>query len=167
MKAKEEDQKTEEAEDEEKVETSEEKEADKGIEGVLNEETPEEVAQAEETVPPEKEEEAKPAAKKKMEEEEIIEERIYTIPLSKAWISPPKKRSPRAMHIIEAFINKHMKLNVRVDEEEEEKTKKLVITNEVNEKVWDRGIKKPPRKIRVRAAKDKEGKVTVYLAEGD
>ena len=42
---------------------------------------------------------------------------------------------------------------------------KLVINNDVNEKVWGRGIEKPPRKIRVRAAKDKEGNVTLYLAE--
>jgi large subunit ribosomal protein L31e len=166
MKAKEEHQGTGEAQDEEEVETSEETGNDTGIEEGLNEKVPEEVAQAEGTMPPEKEEEAKPVAKKKTEEE-VVEERIYTIPLSKAWISPPKKRSPRAMHIIEAFITKHMKLNVRVDEEEEETKKKLVITNEVNEKVWDRGIEKPPRKIRVRATKDKEGKVTVYLAEGD
>ena len=154
------------AQSEEKVEASEEIENDTEIEEVLNEKAPEEAVQPEETMPPQKEEEAKPAAKKKTEEE-IVEERIYTIRLSKAWISPPKKRSPRAMHIIEAFITKHMKLNVSVDEEEEEETKKLVITNEVNEKVWDRGIEKPPRKIRVRATKDKEGKVTVYLAEGD
>jgi ribosomal protein L31E len=37
----------------------------------------------------------------------------------------------------------------------------------VNERVWMRGIEKPPRKIRIRVAKDKEGNVTVYLAEGD
>lgn len=83
MKAKEEDQETEEAQDE-KVEALEETETDTGTEEVLTEKAPEEVAQAIETVPPEKEEEAKPAAKKKTEEEEIIEERIYTIPLSKA-----------------------------------------------------------------------------------
>jgi large subunit ribosomal protein L31e len=35
----------------------------------------------------------------------------------------------------------------------------------VNEKVWSRGIEKPPRKIKVRATKDKDGNVTVYLAE--
>ena len=48
-----------------------------------------------------------------------------------------------------------------------EEPKKLAISNEVNERVWKRGIEKPPRKIRVRAAKDKEGNVTVYLAEKD
>jgi large subunit ribosomal protein L31e len=43
----------------------------------------------------------------------------------------------------------------------------LRVSNEVNERIWRRGIEKPPRKIRVRAAKDKEGIVTLYLAEGD
>jgi large subunit ribosomal protein L31e len=43
----------------------------------------------------------------------------------------------------------------------------LIITNEVNEKVWSRSIEKPPRKIRVRAAKDEDGNVTVFLAEGN
>jgi ribosomal protein L31E len=44
---------------------------------------------------------------------------------------------------------------------------KLIISNDVNEKVWRRSIEKPPRKIRVRAAKDKDGNVTVFLAEGE
>ncbi len=39
--------------------------------------------------------------------------------------------------------------------------------NEVNERIWGRGIEKPPRRIRVRAVKDEEGTVTLYLAEGD
>jgi len=43
----------------------------------------------------------------------------------------------------------------REDDEEE----KLVILNEVNEKIWSRGIEKPPRKIRVRVTKDKDGKI--------
>jgi large subunit ribosomal protein L31e len=51
--------------------------------------------------------------------------------------------------------------------EEDETPVRLIIDNEVNEKLWSRGIEKPPRKIRVRAEKDKEGNVTVYLAEGD
>ena len=42
----------------------------------------------------------------------------------------------------------------------------LVIKNEVNEKIWEKGIQKPPRKIRVKVTRDKEGTVTVHLAEG-
>jgi len=117
---------------------------------------------AEEEKPPPPKEEAKPPP-----EEEIVEERIYTIPLGKAWIGPPRKRAPRAMRIIKSFLIKHMKLEKRGEGEEEEEPKKLIISNEVNEKIWSRGIEKPPRKVRVRAAKDKEGNVTVYLAEGD
>jgi large subunit ribosomal protein L31e len=115
------------------------------------------------------EEKAKPAEKKKKgKEEEIVEERIYTIPLGKASVRPPKRRAPRAIQMIKAFVTKHMKLEMRVEEEEEkEELPKLMISKEVNEKVWGRGIEKPPKKIRVRAAKDKDGNVTVYLAEGE
>jgi len=158
---KEEEPVSEEAQEEEVVGTIEEE----GAEAKL-EETVEETVEAEEAPAPAEEEEAKPR-KKKEEEEEIVEERIYTIPLGKAWVRPPKKRAPRVMHMIRAFITKHMKLTMRVEEEEEKELPKLVISKEVNEKVWGRGIEKPPRKIRVRAAKDKDGNVTVYLAEGE
>lgn len=104
--------------------------------------------------------------KEKMEsEEDIVEERFYTIPLGKAWISQRKKRAPKATRIVKSFVLRHMKIRTEVEEEEE--PEKLVIDNEVNEKLWSRGIEKPPRKIRVRVIKDKEGVVTVLLAEGD
>ena len=167
---KEEKQVPEEAQPEEEVadvDVSEEKAAEE-IEEILEEETAEETVEAEEpAAPAEEEEEAKPR-KRKEEEEEIVEERIYTIPLGKALVRPPKKRAPRAMQMIRAFIVKHMKLEMRVEAEEEKgELPKLVISNDVNEEVWGKGIEKPPRKIRVRAAKDKEGNVTLYLAEGE
>lgn len=113
------------------------------------------------------EEEVKPKREEKVEEEEIVEERIYTVPLSRAWIMPPNKRAARAIRILKDFLKKHMKLEARKEGEEGEEPKRLIITNEVNEKIWSKGIEKPPRKIRVRAAKDKDGNVTVYLAEGE
>jgi large subunit ribosomal protein L31e len=133
---------------------------------VLKEEPAEETAQTEEA---EEKEEEKPAKKKKKgKEEEIVEERVYTIPLGKASVRPPKKRAPRAIQLIRAFITKHMKLEMPVEEEEEEgEMPRLTISSEVNERIWGRGIEKPPRKIRVRAAKDSDGNVTVYLAEGE
>jgi len=161
--------------EEETVETAEEEEvseekAAEEIEELLAEEEPaEEAGEAEENAEPAEEEEAKPRrGKKKEEEEEFVEERVYTIPLGKAWVRPPKKRAPRAMQMIKAFVTKHMKLEMRVEEEEEKsELPRLVISNDVNEKVWRRSIEKPPRKIRVRAAKDKDGNVTVFLAEGE
>jgi len=148
-------------------ELSEEQAADE-IEQLLAEEEPaEETVEAEEEAAPE--EEVKPRrAKKKEEEEEFVEERIYTIPLGKAWVRPPKRRAPRAMQLIKAFVIKHMKMEMRVEEEEErEELPRVIISNEVNEKVWSRSIEKPPRKIRVRVAKDEDGNVTVFLAEGE
>ena len=157
-------------------ETLKEEELKETIEETPEEETKKEIeevtaeAEIEEEEKP-AEEEAKPAKQKKTkEEEEIVEERTYTVPLAKAWIMPPRKRAPRAMRMLKTFITKHMKLEKRKEtetEEEEEEPKKLTITEEVNEKLWTRGIEKPPRKIRVRATKDKDGNVTVYLAEGD
>ena len=138
---------------------------DQELEETLKEET---IEPAPEPAEEEEETEAKPEKKKKGKEEEIVEERTYVIPLGKASIRPPKKRAPRAIQLIRAFITKHMKLEMRVEEEEAEaELPKLTISQDVNEKIWGRGIEKPPKKIRVRAAKDKDGNVTVYLAEGE
>jgi large subunit ribosomal protein L31e len=128
----------------------------------LAEEAPAEAEKEE--VAPSKREKAK-----KEEEEEVVEERVYTVPLARAWIGPPRKRAPRAMRILQGFVVKHMKLDKRKEgeEEEEEEAGRLVVENEVNEHIWSRGIEKPPRKVRVRVTKDKEGNVTVHLAEGD
>ncbi|HIE13993.1 TPA: 50S ribosomal protein L31e [Candidatus Bathyarchaeota archaeon] len=87
--------------------------------------------------------------------EEIVEERVYTVPLRDAWRTPRQRRAPRAVRILKSFIQRHMK------------PESIVISNEVNEHIWRRGIQKPPRKVRVRALKDRDGKVLVRLAEGD
>jgi len=145
--------------EEEEIPTLEEEKVEEPVEIEAKEEAPTEEKPVEEA-----EEEAKP--KKKKVEEEIVEERTYTIPLSRALVRPPKKRAPRAMQLLKIFVTKHMKLEMKVsEEEEEEELPQLIISQEVNQKIWDRGIEKPPRKIRVRAAKDKDGNVTVYLAE--
>ncbi|MHA2142435.1 MAG: 50S ribosomal protein L31e [Candidatus Thorarchaeota archaeon] len=88
-------------------------------------------------------------------EEEIIDERIYTVPLRKAyWTGSRRRRSNRAVRILREFVERHMK------------PEEVVIQAEVNERIWDRGIQKPPRRIRIRATKNSENLVRVYLAEG-
>jgi len=150
---------------EEPVDVAEEElEETEETEEVLDSEVPEE-EELEEEEEEEFVEAKKRSLRKKEDEEDIVEERFYTIPLRKAWISTRKKRAPRAIRIVKSFVLKHMK--VRTEAEGEEEPEKLVIDNEVNEKLWSRGIEKPPRKIRVRVVKDKEGVVTVLLAEGD
>lgn len=160
-------EKKEEIAQEPEVPVAEPKPVEDLMETVEKEVEAEEAAKTEEApvAPAEAEaEEAKP--KKKKEEEEIVEEKTYTIPLGKALIMPPRKRAPRAMHMIRAYVVKHMKIPSRAEEEDEEPPA-LTITKEVNERVWSQGIEKPPRKIRVRAAKDREGNVTVHLAEAE
>lgn len=164
--------------------SSEEKPETQSEESVLDEELEEGIGEPEEEVlepgeaPIEAEEEpteekveeekVKAEKKKKGKEEEIVEERFYTIPLGKASVRPPKKRAPRAIQIIKDFVTKHMKLEISLEREEEEgELPRLLITQDVNEKIWGKGIEKPPRKIRVRAAKDSDGNVSVYLAEGE
>lgn len=87
-------------------------------------------------------------------EEEIIDERIYTVPLRKAyWTGSRLRRSNRAVRILREFVERHMK------------PEELLIQPEVNERIWSRGIQKPPRRIRIRATKNSDNLVRVYLAE--
>lgn len=81
------------------------------------------------------------------------EERIYTVPLGKAWIAPNYRRADKAISVLRKFVMRHMKPT------------EVIIETSVNEHIWARGIRKPPRKIRVRLTKDDDGVVTVNLAE--
>jgi large subunit ribosomal protein L31e len=120
------------------------------IEEVEKAEITEEVEDAEETVAEEAE-----APVEEVPEEEIIDERIYTVPLRRAyWTGSRLRRSNRAVRILRKFVERHMK------------PEEIVIQAEVNEKIWSRGIQKPPRRIRIRATKNSDNLVRVYLAEG-
>ncbi len=89
------------------------------------------------------------------EEEEIIDERIYTVPLRKAyWTGSRLRRSNKAIRVLRKFVERHMK------------PEELLIQPEVNERIWSRGIQKPPRRVRIRATKNSDNLVRVYLAEG-
>jgi len=140
---------TETTENEAQAESEEEEEA---------ETKPEETA---EEKPPEKEEVAKEekpslkAGEKAEEEIEVVEEKLYTVNFRKAWITPRGKRTPRAVRMLRDFVKRHMK------------TEEVIISNEINEKLWSRSIKKPPRRLRVRVVKDKEGNVIVFPVQGD
>lgn len=85
-------------------------------------------------------------------EEEIIDERIYIVPLAKARNGPRNKRAKKAMRYLKEYMTRHFK------------PESLVISQDVNEKIWSRGIQKPPRKLKIRATKNIDGLVVVYLA---
>ncbi len=83
----------------------------------------------------------------------MAEERVYTIPLRDCWLAPRNKRAKKAVKIIREFIERHVK------------AKEVKIDQKLNEKIWERGIQKPPRRVKVKVKKDEEGVATVYLAE--
>ncbi len=67
----------------------------------------------------------------------MADKRLYTIPLRDAWNVSIKKRSKRAMAVIRAFTEKHMK------------AESVKIGSDLNHLIWSRGIKNPPRKVKV------------------
>ncbi len=69
--------------------------------------------------------------------------------MGKVLLSPDNQRSKRAINMIREFARHHMKTeDVRIDED-------------LAHQVWERGIKHPPRKIRVRMTKTEEGHVLI------
>lgn len=80
-------------------------------------------------------------------------ERVYTIPLRDAYATVRQKRARRAVSIVQAFLQRHMKSdNVR-------------ISNALNSFLWRDGMQKPPRRVRIKAVKDDSGLVKAYLVD--
>jgi large subunit ribosomal protein L31e len=88
------------------------------------------------------------------EEIEIVEEKFYDLNLRRIWTAPREKRTPRAVRYVRQYAAQRMK------------TDNVSLSEETNSLLWSRGISKPPRKIRIRVVKDKEGKVIVFPGEG-
>ena len=86
-----------------------------------------------------------------MSKQEAEIERVYTVPLSRAWITARHKRTKRAVRMIREFAEHHMK------------SSEIKIDTELNEELWRRGITKPPRRITVKMEKDEDGLVTISL----
>ena len=78
-----------------------------------------------------------------MAEEIKKEERVYVIPLRKRWLKVVKyQRGKKAVKAVREFIIKHMKSN------------DVKIGKYLNEQLWERGIRNPPHKVKVRTWKE-------------
>ena len=76
-------------------------------------------------------------------------ERVYTINLGKVLLSVDTHRAPRAINMIREFARHHMKTaDIRIEED-------------LAHQIWSKGVRSPPRKIRVRMSKTDEGYVLV------
>jgi large subunit ribosomal protein L31e len=78
------------------------------------------------------------------EEKTIVkDERVYVIPLRRRWLKVVKyQRGKKAVKAVREFIIKHMKSN------------DVKIGKYLNETLWERGIRKPPHKVKVRTWKE-------------
>ena len=84
---------------------------------------------------------------------EKMNEQIYVIPLRDVKRAPRWRRANTAIKDIRSFLVRHMK------------SETVKLDASINEKVWERGSEKPPRKIRVRAMKFDDGEVQAELAK--
>ncbi len=87
-----------------------------------------------------------------MSEGEAILERVYVIPLRKAYYVPRKKRANKAIRIIREFVQRHLHVS------------EVKIGSRLNEYVWSRNCEKPPRKVKVVVRKLDEETAEVDLA---
>ena len=76
-------------------------------------------------------------------------ERVYTINLGKVKLSQSQHRAVRAINMIKEFARHHMKVET------------IKIEEELAHQIWAKGVRSPPRKIRVRMSKTDEGYVLV------
>jgi len=79
-------------------------------------------------------------------------EAIYTIPLRDAFQVPVTKRATKAIKIVKAFLTRHTK------------AEEIKLDSSINEALWSRGIKKPPRSVKVKVVKE-ENIVKASLVE--
>ncbi len=84
-----------------------------------------------------------------------FEERVVTVPLRDVTAEASHKRADYAMRLIREHLARHFSVEedaVRLDPS-------------INEAVWARGRSKPPRRLRIRAARFHEAGESVVEAE--
>lgn len=85
---------------------------------------------------------------------EAKDERIYTVPFSKAFDYVRTRRLKRVLSLLRAFVARHSKVA----------EKEVRISEKLNAKLWERGIQKPPRKIKIKVLRE-GGMARAYLVD--
>lgn len=86
-------------------------------------------------------------------EKSVILERVYVVPLKRAWNSAYHKRTRKAVRMLKEFASRHMKSEV------------VLIDRDLNNYLWKRGNANPPRKVKVKMIKYDSGEVIVKKYE--
>ena len=74
----------------------------------------------------------------------MTEEKIYTVNISDAYKAPRPVRARKAMKYLKDYLKKHLK------------AEEILIGPGLNHEIWSRGIKKPPKKVKVAVSKEGE-----------
>lgn len=92
--------------------------------------------------------------KEKAKEEPVVHvERLYTIPLR--GLDPRWRRAEKAVFRVRSFLARHLKADPAL----------VKLDPSIPEALFARGLRKPPRRIRVRAMKFEDGGVEAETAE--
>jgi len=76
---------------------------------------------------------------------DIKDEKIFTIPFRDIFLKSRRRRAKLAIGVVRSFLVRHMK------------SEEVKIGASINKAVWARGIRKPPRKIKIHALKTAAG----------
>jgi large subunit ribosomal protein L31e len=87
--------------------------------------------------------------------DDVVKEQIYTVPLRDVKKVPSWKRANRAVSEVRGFLVKHLKVE----------STQVKLDKSINDRLWERGCKKPPLSIRIRAVKFADGEVQAELAQ--
>lgn len=91
-------------------------------------------------------------AKKEETTSKVVMERAYIIPLSRELLKVPHyRKAKKAVRTVQGFIRKHMK------------SEDVRMGRYLNMKLWEHGIRNPPKKVKVNASLDEQGTVRVEL----
>ncbi|MFQ5406309.1 MAG: hypothetical protein ACE5DI_04085 [Candidatus Micrarchaeia archaeon] len=107
---------------------------------------------AAEEKPKESAEDKEKAPEKKRE---VVEEKIAIVPLVKSYKKSKTKRTNYAAYLLKKYVTRHMKVSIE----------NAKVSVEVNNLIKSRGNAKPPKRVKVRLTKDKEGVALVEIAK--
>jgi large subunit ribosomal protein L31e len=82
-----------------------------------------------------------------------MEEKLYTIPLSRAKTAPKVRRSLSAIKVIKEYLSRNLDIDMN----------SVHMDPSINEAIWSRGNKKIPSKLRVRVVQSEEGIIEASL----
>ena len=85
----------------------------------------------------------------------MVTERIYTVNLSKAYSAVRLKRARKAVKLLKIFAARHMSCELN----------NVKVSAGVNSLIWTRSAGKPPRKVKVKMVKEKQGESNIDMVK--